>query len=77
MELVLLLEWLLLLDKTSVHGPLELLCTIDEETGMTGVNELQPKFISGRTLLNMDSEEDGAFYVGCSGGQDTAGTISS
>jgi dipeptidase D len=63
------------LDKTSVHGPLELLCTIDEETGMTGVNELQPKFISGRTLLNMDSEEDGAFYVGCSGGQDTAGTF--
>jgi dipeptidase D len=63
------------LDKTSIHGPLELLCTIDEETGMTGVNELQPKFISGRTLLNMDSEEDGAFYVGCSGGQDTAGTF--
>jgi dipeptidase D len=63
------------LDKTSVHGPLELLCTIDEETGMTGVNELQPKFITGRTLLNMDSEEDGAFYVGCSGGQDTAGTF--
>lgn len=62
------------MDKTSVHGPLELLCTIDEETGMTGVNELQPKFISGRTLLNMDSEEDGAIYVGCSGGQDTAGT---
>ncbi len=62
------------LDHSSVHGPLELLCTIDEETGMTGVNELQPKFISGKTLLNMDSEEDGAFYVGCSGGQDTAGT---
>jgi dipeptidase D len=62
------------LDKSAVHGPLELLCTIDEETGMTGVNELQPKFIKGKTLLNMDSEEDGAFYVGCSGGQDTAGT---
>ncbi len=61
------------LDKKSVHGPLELLCTIDEETGMTGVNELKPKFISGKSLLNMDSEEDGAFYVGCSGGQDTAG----
>ena len=64
------------LDKSAVHGPLELLCTIDEETGMTGVNELQPKFITGRTLLNMDSEEDGAFYVGCSGGQDTAGIFS-
>jgi dipeptidase D len=62
------------LDKSAVHGPLEILCTVDEETGMTGVNELKPKFITGRTLLNMDSEEDGAFYVGCSGGQDTAGT---
>lgn len=61
------------LDKSAVHGPLEILCTIDEETGMTGVNELKPKFISGKILLNMDSEEDGAFYVGCSGGQDTAG----
>lgn len=60
-------------DPDCVHGPLEILCTVDEETGMTGVNELQPGFISGRTLLNMDSEEDGAFYVGCSGGQDTVG----
>lgn len=63
------------LDKNVVHGPLELLCTIDEETGMTGVNELQPKFISGKTLINMDSEEDGAFYVGCSGGVDTGAEI--
>ncbi len=60
-------------DKTAVHGPLEILCTIDEETGMTGVNELQKGFIKGKTLLNLDSEEDGAFYVGCSGGQDTLG----
>lgn len=63
------------LDKTAVHGPLEILCTIDEETGMTGVNELGPGFLSGKTLLNMDSEEDGAFYIGCSGGQDTVGTF--
>ncbi len=60
-------------DKTAVHGPLEILCTIDEETGMTGVNELQKGFIKGKTLLNLDSEEDRAFYVGCSGGQDTLG----
>lgn len=60
-------------DETATHGPLELLCTIDEETGMTGVNALQPGFIVGKTLLNLDSEEDGAFYVGCSGGQDTRG----
>jgi len=60
-------------DDSVIHGPLELLCTVDEETGMTGVNALQPGFITGRTLLNLDSEEDGAFYVGCSGGQDTRG----
>lgn len=60
-------------DDSTIHGPLELLCTIDEETGMTGVNALKPNFITGKTLLNLDSEEDGAFYVGCSGGQDTRG----
>ncbi len=60
-------------DNEVVHGPLELLFTIDEETGMTGVNNLEPGFIEGKTLLNMDSEEDGAFYVGCAGGQDTVG----
>ncbi len=60
-------------DKDAVHGPLEILSTVDEETGMTGVRALKPGFISGRMLLNMDSEEDGAFYIGCSGGQDTVG----
>ncbi|GJQ62697.1 MAG: aminoacyl-histidine dipeptidase [Melioribacteraceae bacterium] len=60
-------------DDSFVHGPLELLLTVDEETGLTGANNLQPGFVEGRILLNMDSEEDGAFYVGCSGGQDTNG----
>lgn len=62
-------------DETAVHGPIEILCTVDEETGMTGVNNLQPGFITGKYLLNMDSEEDGTFYVGCSGGQDTTGLL--
>ncbi len=62
-------------DDSVTHGPLELLCTIDEETGMTGVNALQPGFIEGKILLNMDSEEDGSFYVGCSGGVDTVGVF--
>lgn len=57
------------------HGPLELLFTVDEETGLTGANNLQKGFISGKTLLNLDTEEDGAFYVGCSGGIDSAGTF--
>jgi dipeptidase D len=56
-----------------VHGPLELLFTVDEETGLTGANNLATDMLEGKTLLNCDSEEDGAFYVGCSGGQDTVG----
>lgn len=63
------------LDKNMVHGPLELLFTIDEETGMTGVNNLSGDFLTGKYLLNMDSEEDGTFYIGCSGGQDSTGTF--
>ena len=63
------------LDKDAVHGPMEILCTVDEETGMTGVSGLQEGFISGEYLLNLDSEEDGVFYVGCAGGQDTVGVM--
>ncbi len=62
-------------DPEAVHGPLEVLLTIDEETGMTGVKNLKSDFISGKYLLNMDSEEDGIFYIGCAGGQDTVGLL--
>ena len=55
----------------AVHGPLELLFTVDEERGLNGANGLTPGFIKGRRLLNLDTEEDGALYVGCAGGQDT------
>lgn len=53
-----------------VHGPLELLFTIDEETGLTGVLALDPEAIAlkGRILLNLDSEEEGAVTIGCAGG---------
>jgi dipeptidase D len=61
----------LITDKEAIHGPLELLMTVDEETGLTGANNLEKGFIKGKTLLNLDSEEDGAFYVGCAGGVDT------
>lgn len=60
-------------DDSFVHGPLELLCTVDEETGLTGANNLGNDMLEGEILINTDSEEDGAFYVGCSGGQDTVG----
>lgn len=62
-------------DDSFEHGPLELLFTVDEETGLTGANSLEEGFITGKTLLNLDTEEDGAFYVGCSGGMDTVGTF--
>lgn len=61
-------------DKKLEHGPLEFLFTVDEETGLTGANNLQPGFLESKTLLNLDSEEEGALYVGCSGGRDTTGT---
>lgn len=57
-------------DPECVHGPLELLLTSDEEMGMTGANALQPDFIRGRLLINLDSEEDDAIYIGCAGGCD-------
>jgi dipeptidase D len=55
-------------DRSLVHGPLECLFTADEETGLTGALGLDPALISGRTLLNLDSEDEGRFTVGCAGG---------
>lgn len=52
------------------HGPLEVLLTIDEETGMTGATNLEPGVIKGKILLNLDSETEGELYVGCAGGLD-------
>ncbi len=53
------------------HGPLELLNTVDEEAGMTGAKALAPDFFKGKILINLDSEEDNAIYIGCAGGCDT------
>ncbi len=58
-------------DKSSEHPPLELLFTVDEETGLTGANALTPDFITGKILLNVDSEDEGVFIVGCAGGLNT------
>jgi dipeptidase D len=58
-------------DQTLVHGPLEFLFTVDEETGLTGANRLGKEFLKGTRLLNLDSEEEGAFTIGCSGGGDS------
>lgn len=57
--------------KEVAHPPLECLFTIDEETGLTGANALQPTFLTAKRMLNLDTEEEGAIYVGCAGGLDT------
>jgi len=64
-----------LASKTLEHGPVEALFTIDEETGMTGANELKAGVLKGDILLNMDSETEGELYVGCAGGIDTNGVF--
>lgn len=63
---------LALLEATNVqHGPLELLFTIDEETGLTGASNLAGDLLAGKILINLDTEEEGALYVGCAGGAGT------
>ncbi len=62
---------LALMDDLSVkHPPLELLFTVDEETGLGGALNVDPKLLSGKKMINMDTEEWGAFYIGCAGGED-------
>lgn len=61
----------LALDADNPHPALELLFTVDEETGLTGATELAEDMLEGRLLLNVDSEDEGVFTVGCAGGQDT------
>lgn len=60
--------------KDLAHGPIEVLVTIDEETGMTGAKGLKGGWMQGKWLLNLDSEEEGELTIGCAGGIDTVGT---
>lgn len=57
------------------HGPIEVLLTIDEETGMTGAFELKGGVLKGDILINLDSEDEGELYIGCAGGIDTFATL--
>jgi dipeptidase D len=56
------------------HPALEVLVTIDEETGLTGANGLAPGWLRASRLLNLDSEEEGELTIGCAGGIDTLAT---
>ena len=57
-------------DPSVKHGPVEVLVTYDEETGMTGARALEPGILKGDILINLDSETEGELYVGCAGGLD-------
>ena len=56
-------------------GRLECLFTISEETGMDGAFALESGFFDGKTLINLDSEDEGQLFVGCAGGMDTTATF--
>lgn len=58
-----------------VHGPIKALCTMDEETGMTGAFNIGDGMLEGDMLLNLDSEDDAEIFVGCAGGVDTVCTF--
>jgi dipeptidase D len=58
-------------DATIGHPALELLFTVDEESGLNGAKKLDPELSAGRILLNLDSESEGEFTIGCAGGMDT------
>jgi dipeptidase D len=58
-------------DRELAHPTLELLFTVAEETGLSGAAGLKPGFFTGRVLLNLDSEDEGVFTIGCAGGRDS------
>ena len=64
-----------LLDETIAHGPVEALFTVDEETGLTGAFELGEGMLTGKYLVNLDSEDEGELFIGCAGGIDTIATF--
>ena len=66
----------LMLDEEAEHGPIEALFTVDEETGLTGAFNLGEGMLTGKYLLNLDSEDEGEIFIGCAGGIDTIATYS-
>ena len=67
---------LAILDSNDIqHGPLECVFTRDEETGLTGAEGMQPGFMTGKMLINLDSEDEGQIFVSCAGGRNTTATF--
>lgn len=57
------------------HGPIECVFTRDEETGLTGAHGMKAGFMTGKMLINLDSEDEGLIFVSCAGGQTTHATF--
>lgn len=66
---------LALLESDLPTGRLECVFTVSEETGMDGAFGMEPGFFTGRTLINLDSEDEGQLFIGCAGGLDTFATF--
>ena len=67
---------LALLDSDDIeHGPIECVFTRDEETGLTGAFGMEAGFMSGKMLINLDSEDEGQIFVSCAGGKTTTATF--
>lgn len=67
---------LALLDSDDIeHGPIECVFTRDEETGLTGAHGMEAGFMTGKMLINLDSEDEGLIFVSCAGGQTTRATF--
>jgi len=64
-----------LTSKDLEHPKFELLCTLDEETGLTGAIELGTELLDSEILINLDTEDFGHFTIGCAGGLNTLGTL--
>ncbi len=65
----------LLESDASPMPPVECIFTVDEETGLTGALKIDPEIVTGRTMINLDTEEEGFFCIGCAGGKNTYGTL--
>lgn len=69
------IELAILVSQDIEHGPIECVFTRDEETGLTGAFGMKSDFMSGKYLINLDSEDEGQIFVSCAGGINTTATF--
>ena len=69
------MQMAVLADNSLEHGPIECVFTRDEETGLTGAHGMKAGFMTGDLLINLDSEDEGQFFISCAGGMTTQATF--